>query len=50
MKREDLNIHTESHIKITDITDKKKPKSILNSRIFNKKSKVNNIDKKVKQD
>lgn len=48
MKKEDLNVHTESHLKITDITDKSKPKSIISTRIFNAKNKINNKDKKAK--
>jgi len=44
--KEDLDIKVESHLKIVDITDKSKPKSIISQRIFNKKTTINNTDKK----
>jgi hypothetical protein len=47
--KDNLNIHTESHLKITDITDKKKPRSILSTRIFNKKIKINKEETKTAQ-
>jgi hypothetical protein len=46
MKKEGINVHSESHLKISDITDKNKPKTIMSRRIFNKKIKINNIDDK----
>jgi len=53
MKIEDVNVKSESHLKITDITDKKSPKSIISKRLFNEKSKkkidINNIGDKATQ-
>lgn len=36
--KDDVNVKSESHLKITDITDKNKPKSIISRRLFNEKS------------
>ena len=44
--KEDLNVKTESHLKITDITDKSKPVDIISKRLLNKKIDINNKDKK----
>ena len=46
MKKEDLNVKAESHLKIRDITDKSNPKSIISKRLFNKKININNKDAK----
>jgi len=44
--KDNIDVKTESHLKITDITDKNKPRSIISKRLFNekpvKKSNINN--------
>lgn len=53
MKKEDVNVKSEGHLKITDVTDKKNPKIVISKRLFNKKVNkkvdINTVEDKPKQ-
>ena len=52
MKKEDISVKSEGYLKITDITDKKNPKTVISKRLFNKKvvkkTDINNTEDKPK--